>query len=227
MSQTPIRVLIVDDQPLIRIGLETLLGRRPEFAVVGHGSNGQEALAQVAALDPDVVLMDIRMPGMDGVEATKRLTASGARAGVIILTTFQDDEYVFSGIAAGARGYLLKDAAPDTIIEAVRTVAGGKALLQPEITNQVLQEFRRLRDGIAPQPPQQPAPTLPTVVDTLTTRERDILQLMAQGQSNQEIGETLIISLGTVKNHVSNILAKLGARDRIQAVLVAQQLGLV
>lgn len=230
MNSDPIRVLLVDDQPLIRMGLEALLGRRSGIEVVGQASNGEEALETIKELDPDVVLMDIRMPGMDGVEATRQLTARGSRVAVIILTTFQDDENVFSGISAGAKGYLLKDAPPDTIVEAIRMVAEGKALLQPEVTNQVLQEFRRLRDG-SPQTPANPPPTsasaAPTIANLLTQRERAILQLLAQGQSNQEIGETLMISIGTVKNHVGNILGKLGARDRMQAVLLAQQFGLL
>lgn len=232
MNSDPIRVLLVDDQPLIRMGLEALLGRRSGIEVVGQASNGEDALETIQQLDPDVVLMDIRMPGMGGVEATRQLTARGSRAAVIILTTFQDDENVFSGISAGAKGYLLKDAPPDTIVEAIRTVAEGKALLQPEITNQVLQEFRRLRDG-SPQTPASPPPTsgsagaAPSIANLLTQRERAILQLLAQGQSNQEIGETLMISIGTVKNHVGNILGKLGARDRMQAVLLAQQFGLL
>lgn len=231
MNTDPIRVLLVDDQPLIRMGLEALLGRRSDIEVVGQASNGQEALQAIQELDPDVVLMDIRMPGIDGVEATRQLTARGSRAAVIILTTFQDDENVFSGISAGAKGYLLKDAPPDTIVEAIRTVAQGKALLQPEITNQVLQEFRRLRDS-GPPTAAGPAPSvapsaLPSVATLLTQRERTILQLLAQGQSNQEIGQTLMISIGTVKNHVANILGKLGARDRMQAVLLAQQFGLL
>ena len=224
MSTHMIRVLLADDQPLIRLGLETLLGRHKDICVVGHASNGREALEQVAALDPDVVLMDIRMPDMDGVEATRHLAAKGSRPGVIILTTFQDDEYVFSGIVAGARGYLLKDAPPNTITDAIRTVAAGKALLQPEITNQVLLEFRRLREGASTPPETPPArPQPPAATELLTDRENDILRLMAQGKNNQEIGSTLTISIGTVKNHVSNILAKLGARDRMQAVLLAQQ----
>jgi DNA-binding NarL/FixJ family response regulator len=232
MSSDLIRVLIVDDQPLIRMGLEALLGRRSGIEVVGQANNGEEALETIKALDPDVVLMDIRMPGMDGVEATRQLTARGSRAAVIILTTFQDDENVFSGISAGAKGYLLKDAPPDTIVEAIRTVAEGKALLQPEITNQVLQEFRRLRDGSPQTPASPPSPSgsagaAPSIANLLTQRERAILQLLAQGQSNQEIGETLMISIGTVKNHVGNILGKLGARDRMQAVLLAQQFGLL
>lgn len=228
MNTDPIRVLLVDDQPLIRMGLEALLGRRAGIEVVGQASNGEEALQAIQQLDPDVVLMDIRMPGIDGVEATRQLTARGSRAAVIILTTFQDDENVFSGISAGAKGYLLKDAPPDTIVEAIRTVAEGKALLQPEVTNQVLQEFRRLRDS-GPQAAAGPAApsAAPSIASLLTQRERTILQLLAQGQSNQEIGQTLMISIGTVKNHVGNILGKLGARDRMQAVLLAQQFGLL
>jgi DNA-binding NarL/FixJ family response regulator len=230
VSDEPIRVLIVDDQSLTRLGIETLLNRKRDIKVVGHASNGLEAISQVEALDPDVVLMDIRMPLLDGVQATERLTAAGARAAVIIMTTFNDDADVFRGIAAGARGYLLKDADHRLIADAVRTVAGGNALLQPEVTAQVLREFRRLsktppieQAGSAPAV----APHPPAATDLLTGREYEILRLLAQGQNNQEIGSALSISIGTVKNHISSILSKLGARDRIQAVLLAQQFGLI
>jgi DNA-binding NarL/FixJ family response regulator len=219
---TKIRVLIVDDQSLIRVGIQALLNRKPDIEVVGHAGDGAEALRQVAALDPDVVLMDIRMPVMDGVEATRQLAARQARAGIIILTTFHDDENVFSALAAGARGYLLKDTDHKALAEAIRTIAAGRALIHPEITAQVLREFSRLA---TPAPP--PAPTLRDErLALLTDRELDILRLLGSGRTNQEISARLAISVGTVKNHISNILSKLDVRDRTQAGLFAQQANL-
>ncbi len=223
---TNIRVLIVDDQSLIRVGIQALLSRKPDIEVVGHASDGEEALRQVAALDPDVVLMDIRMPGMDGVEATRRLVARQARAGIIILTTFRDDANVFSALAAGARGYLLKDTDHKELAEAIRVVASGCALIHPEITAQVLREFSRLA---APAPAAPPA-ARPALSDArlalLTERELAILRMLGGGHTNQEISERLALSVGTVKNHISNILSKLDVRDRTQAGLFAQQAGL-
>ena len=216
-----IRVLIVDDQSLIRVGIQTLLSRKPDIQVVGQAADGEEALRQVAALDPDVVLMDIRMPGMDGVEATRQLVARQARAGIIILTTFRDDANVFSALAAGARGYLLKDTDHKQLAEAIRVVAAGRALIPPEITAQVLREFSRLA---APHPPR------PALGDErlalLTDRELAILRMLGGGRTNQEISARLAISIGTVKNHISTILSKLDMRDRTQAGLFAQQAGL-
>jgi DNA-binding NarL/FixJ family response regulator len=216
-----IRVLIVDDQSLIRVGIQTLLSRKPDIQVVGQAGDGEEALRQVAALDPDVVLMDIRMPGMDGVEATRQLVARNARAGIIILTTFQDDANVFSALAAGARGYLLKDTDHRQLAEAIRVVAAGRALIHSEITAQVLREFSRLA---APRPPR------PALRDErlalLTDRELAILRMLGGGRTNQEISARLAISVGTVKNHISTILSKLDMRDRTQAGLFAQQAGL-
>ncbi|MCS6881688.1 MAG: response regulator transcription factor [Oscillochloridaceae bacterium] len=220
-----IRVLIVDDQTLIRTGIATLLARKPGIEVVGQASNGQEALELVAALDPDVVLMDVLMPVMDGVEATRRLAERGSRPAVIILTTFRDDAYVFRGLAAGARGYLLKDVDHKALADAVRTVAAGGALLAPEITAQMLPHLGRLAHEVeGSKPAAMPAPA--ERLAFLTERERDILALLARGRTNQEISETLLISIGTVKNHISNILGKLGVRDRTQAALWAQQHGL-
>jgi DNA-binding NarL/FixJ family response regulator len=220
---TKIRVLIVDDQSLIRVGIQTLLSRKPDIEVVGYAGDGAEALRQVAALDPDVVLMDIRMPGMDGVEATRQLVARQARVGIIILTTFHDDANVFSALAAGARGYLLKDTDHKELAEAIRVVAAGRALIHPDVTAQVLREFSRLA---TPAPTPAPAPC-PTPRDErlalLTDRELDILRLLGSGRTNQEISERLALSVGTVKNHISNILSKLDVRDRTQAGLLAQQ----
>jgi DNA-binding NarL/FixJ family response regulator len=219
-----IRVLIVDDQSLIRAGIQALLSRKPDIEVVGYAVDGAEALRQVAALDPDVVLMDIRMPGMDGVEATRRLVASRARASIIILTTFHDDANVFSALAAGARGYLLKDTDHKELAEAIRIVAAGRALIHPDVTAQVLEEFSRLATQAS-----APAPR-PALRDErlalLTSRELAILRMLGSGRTNLEIGERLALSVGTVKNHISSILSKLDVRDRTQAGLFAQQAGL-
>ncbi|MEI8308344.1 MAG: response regulator transcription factor [Chloroflexales bacterium] len=220
-----IRVLIVDDQALIRTGIQLLMARKPDIEVVGQAGNGAEALAMVSSLDPDVVLMDVMMPVMDGVEATRRLTESKARAAVIFLTTFRDDEYVFRGIAAGARGYLLKDVDHRALADAVRTVAAGGALLNPEITARLLPYLGRM----AANSPPPPAPTRPPPserADLLTERERSILHMLALGSTNQEISAALAISVGTVKNHISNILGKLDVRDRTQAALWAVQRGI-
>jgi DNA-binding NarL/FixJ family response regulator len=219
----PIKILLVDDQSLLRRGLAGLLNRNPDMQVVGEAENGEEALRQVEALDPDVVLMDVRMPVMDGVTATKELVRRGARAGVIILTTFDDDQYIYEGIAAGARGYLLKDAEYDELSQAIRVVARGEALLQPQITLRVIKEFGRL----AGQAPARPAKPSAALAEPLTDREQEVLQLLASGASNQDIADRLYIGLGTVKHHVRAILAKLNARDRVQAILIAQELGLV
>ena len=219
-----IRVLIVDDQSLIRAGIQALLSRKPDIEVVGYASDGAEALRQAAALDPDVVLMDIRMPGMDGVEATRQMVASRARASIIILTTFHDDTNVFGALAAGARGYLLKDTDHKELAEAIRVVAAGRALIHPDITAQVLEEFSRLSTQAS-----APAPS-PALRDErlalLTSRELAILRMLGSGRTNLEIGERLALSVGTVKNHISSILSKLDVRDRTQAGLFAQQAGL-
>jgi DNA-binding NarL/FixJ family response regulator len=216
-----IRVLIVDDQALIRMGIAALLARKADIEVVGQAGNGQEAIEQVAALEPDVVLMDVMMPVMDGVEATRQLSAQGPRPAVIILSTFRDDEHVFRGIAAGARGYLLKDVDHRALAEAVRTVAGGAALLAPEITAQILPHLGRLG---AQTPAPQPAAQAERLA-LLTEREREILAMLAQGRTNNEISQAMAISVGTVKNHISSILSKLDVRDRTQAALWAQQQG--
>ena len=222
-----IRVLIVDDQSLIRVGIQALLSRKPDIEVVGHAADGTEALRQVAALDPDVVLMDIRMPVMDGVEATRQLVAREARAGIIILTTFRDDANVFSALAAGARGYLLKDTDHKELAEAIRVVASGCAMIHPEITAQVLREFSRLTTPATPPiaPPARPTPSDARLA-LLTDRELDILRMLGSGRTNQEISARLSLSVGTVKNHISSILGKLDVRDRTQAGLFAQQAGI-
>lgn len=223
MTNPKIRVLLVDDETLLRNGIHSLLKRKADIDVVGTAGDGAEALAQVDALDPDVVLMDIRMPMMDGIEATRRLTERGPRPAVIILTTFKDDASLFNGLAAGARGYLLKDVDHRALADAIRTVAAGHALIHPEVTGQVLREFsRRTSERSAPLPTDTDAVRL----ELLTDREQAILSLLAVGKTNQEISAEMAISIGTVKNHISSILAKLDVRDRTQAALFAQRAGL-
>jgi DNA-binding NarL/FixJ family response regulator len=214
-----IRVLLVDDQQLMREGLRVLLELEPDLEVAGEAADGQAALESYAALQPDVVLMDIRMPGMDGVEATWRLRGRWPQARVIILTTFDDDEYVFEGLRAGALGYLLKDVSGQELAEAVRTVASGGALVEPSVARKVLAEFARLA------PPARSAEEgLP---EPFTEREREVLRLLTQGLSNREIAERLSLAEGTVKNYVTNILQKLGVRDRTQAAVRARELGMI
>ena len=214
-----IRILLVDDQRLMREGLRILLELEPDLEIAGEATNGQEALDTYAEIEPDVVLMDVRMPGMDGVEATWRLRERWPSARVIILTTFDDDEYVFEGLRAGARGYLLKDVSGHDLAEAVRAVAGGGALIEPSVARRVVAEFARM----AP-PARQPDEGL---VEPLSEREREILRLMAQGLTNREIADRLSLAQGTVKNYVTTILQKLGARDRTQAALRARELGML
>ena len=225
-----VRVLLADDQTLVRQGIRTLLELEEGIEVVGAAANGREAVAAVERLRPDVVLMDVRMPELDGVAATRALAERFPEVAVIILTTFDDDEYVFEGLKAGARGYLLKDVSSDDIAEAVRTVAAGGALIQPSIARKVVAEFGRLAStsstgaaahGAAAAPDQAGLP------QPLTEREWEVLRAMAGGLSNREIADRLVITEGTVKNHVSNILGKLDARDRTQAILKAQSLRLL
>jgi len=221
-----IKVLLVDDQTLIRQGIRLLLGIEEDIQVVGEAGNGREAILQVEALHPDVVLMDIRMPEMDGVTATRELLTRYPEVKVIILTTFEDDETVFEGLKAGARGYLLKDISSEEMAEAVRKVAAGEALIQPRLTRKVLAEFTRLASGEGKQTPSKAAASASLLVP-LTGRELEVLQALAHGLSNREIAAQLVITEGTVKNHVSNLIDKLGVRDRTQAVLKGQALGLI
>jgi DNA-binding NarL/FixJ family response regulator len=216
---TPIRVLLVHDQPLFREGVHTLLSLQPDLEVVGEAGNGEEALRLAARLRPDVVLMDLQMPVLDGVEATRRLRLTQPDCRVIALTTFDDDEYVFEGLRAGAIGYLLKDTPSIKLLEAIRAAARGESFLQPSIAAKVVAEFSRLAD----QAPTRPQP----LAEPLSERENDILRLVVTGASNREIAAVLVITEGTVKNHLTNILAKLGVRDRTQAALKAKELGLV
>jgi DNA-binding NarL/FixJ family response regulator len=216
---TPIRVLLVDDQPLFREGVHTLLSLQPDLEVVGEAGTGEEALRLAARLRPDVILMDLQMPVLDGVEATRRLRLTQPDCRVIALTTFDDDEYVFEGLRAGAIGYLLKDTPSVKLLEAIRAAARGESFLQPSIAAKVVAEFSRLAD----QAPTRPQP----LAEPLSERENDILRLVVTGASNKEIAAVLVITEGTVKNHLTNILAKLGVRDRTQAALKAKELGLV
>ena len=217
---TPTRVLIVDDQPLIRQGFSLILAAQPDLDVVGDAADGGAALAAVDALAPDVVLMDIRMPGLDGIEATRRLAGRPEGPRVLMLTTFDLDEYVTDALAAGASGFVLKDATPEELVHAVRVVAAGDALLSPAVTARLIE---RLLPAPSARPPVAPGADLAT----LTEREVEVLELVARGRSNTEIASDLWISEATVKTHVSHVLAKLGLRDRVQAVIAAYELGLL
>jgi DNA-binding NarL/FixJ family response regulator len=219
LSHNPIRVLLADDQALFREGLRTLLSMRSDIEVVGEAANGQEALKLAATLHPAVILMDLRMPLLDGIAATRRLRAGQPECKVIVLTTFDDDEDVFDGLRAGAVGYLLKDAPSEKLAEAIRAAARGESFLQPSVAAKVVAEFTRLADHAPPRP--QP------LIEPLSDRELEILGLIASGASNKEIAAQLSITEGTVKNHVTNILGKLGVRDRTQAALKAKDLGLL
>ncbi len=222
MSTKPITLLIVDDQRLMREGLRTLLELEEDLRVAGEAENGLQALAQYEKIAPDVVLMDVRMPEMDGVEATRLLRQRWPEAAVIILTTFDDDEYVFEGLRAGARGYLLKAVSSDELAGAIRTVAAGGALIDPSVTRKVMAEFARLG-----RRPGGERPGAGKLVEPLSKRETEVLRLIAEGRTNKEIARSLFLAEGTVKNYVTNILGKIGARDRTQAALRARELGLV
>jgi DNA-binding NarL/FixJ family response regulator len=212
-------VLIADDQALVRVGLRKILDSEAELTVVGEVGDGDDAVAAARRLRPEVVLMDIRMPVLDGIEATRRIVAAQPATRVLILTTFGLDSYVFDALRAGASGFMLKDAPPEEIVAAVRIGASGEALLAPAITRAVIEEFARHR-------PSGEAPA-PAAVEKLTPREREVLDLLARGISNPEICERLVISEATAKTHVARILQKLGLRDRIQAVIYAYETGLV
>jgi DNA-binding NarL/FixJ family response regulator len=212
-------VLIADDQALVRVGLRKILGAEPELTVVGEAADGEDAITETRRLRPDLVLMDIRMPVLDGIEATRRIVRAQPATRVLILTTFGLDGYVYDALRAGASGFMLKDAPPEEIAAAVRIVAAGEALLAPAVTRAVIEEFAR-------QPPAT-APAQPPAVAELTPREREVLDLLARGLSNPEICERLVISEATAKTHVARILQKLDLRDRIQAVIYAYESGLV
>ncbi len=213
-----IRVLIADDQPLVRTGLRTIIDAQPDLDVVGEARDGNDAIASVARLRPDVIVMDIRMPSMDGIEATRRLTAADPAARVLVLTTFDLDEYVYDSLRAGASGFLLKDAPPAELTAAIRVVAAGDALIAPSITRRLIEAFVG-RSRATPDVSRRAA--------ELTAREQEVLALLARGQANAEIAAALVLGENTIKSHVAHILDKLGARNRVEAAIIAHELGLV
>ncbi|HET6299250.1 MAG TPA: response regulator transcription factor [Kribbella sp.] len=213
-------VLIVDDQPLQRLGFRMLLESVPDTQVAGEASGGSEAVRQAAELRPDVVLMDVRMPGMDGIEATRQITANGGRSRVLVLTTFDLDEYAHSALRAGASGFLLKDARPEELLAGIRAVAAGDAIIAPALTRRLLDAYVHHLPARVEQPDDNPK------LRSLTDREREILVAVGKGWTNAEIAERLVLSESTVKTHVGRVLSKIGARDRIQAVIFAYDLEL-
>ncbi|QEW04595.1 response regulator [Microbacterium lushaniae] len=218
-----IRVLLVDDHAMMRAGFRTILSLEDDIVVVGEAATGAEAVAAASALAPDVICMDVQMPDMDGLEATRAIVADPAMAAaVLIVTTFDRDDYLFSALDAGASGFLLKNAGPEQLVSAVRVVAGGDALLAPEVTRRVIARFSQPAEA-APEAARPPV----TLAEPLTEREAEVLRLMADALSNAEIAERLFIGEATVKTHVSNVLQKLGARDRVQAVVIAHRSRLV
>ena len=216
-----IRVLLADDQPLIRTALQMVIADTGDIEVAGEAGSGAEAVELAAALHPDVVVMDIRMPGLDGIEATRRIMAGPGATRVIVLTTFDDDEYVYGALRAGASGFLVKDMALEEILAAVRAVAAGDALIAPAVTRRLIEEFAR-----RPGPAREPAPGR-RIADLVTEREREVLTLVGRGLSNTEIAAELTLSIATVKTYVTRLLTKLDARDRIQLVIMAYDAGLV
>jgi DNA-binding NarL/FixJ family response regulator len=210
--EEPIRVLLVEDQTLMRQGMRTILDLEPGFQVVGEASDGAEGIRQALDLRPDVILMDVQMPGMNGLEAIAAICGAWPEAKIIILTTFAREDYVFEGVRSGAQGFLLKDTPADDLIETIQRVHGGEVFIQPDIASRMLREI--IRPEAAP-------------IEPLTEREHDVLVLLAQGHSNREIAESLVITEGTVKNHVSNILGKLQAENRTQAANIARKHGLL
>ncbi len=213
-----IRVAIADDQALVRSGFRLIVEARPDLEVVGEAEDGEQAIALVEELEPDVLLLDVRMPNLDGVEATKRIVASGSSSRILVLTTFDLDEYVYGAVRAGASGFLLKDVRPGELVDAIRVVASGNALLGPTAVERLLDRF---------SPPDDAPRTETAAVDSLTDRETETLRLLANGLSNAEIAATLVVSETTVKTHVSNLLRKLRVRDRVQAVIAAYDAGVV
>jgi DNA-binding NarL/FixJ family response regulator len=219
-----IRVVIADDQALVRGGFRMIIDSRDDLEVVGEAVDGEEAAELVERLRPDVVLMDVRMPGLDGIEATRRIVAAGGEARIIILTTYDADEYVFSALRAGASGFLLKDVRPNDLVEAIRVVAGGDALLAASVTRRLIDRFAELpAEGAPRRPPEE----MERELGELTEREAEVLRLVALALSNAEIAKRLVLTEATVKTHVSSVLRKLGLRDRVQAVVFAYDVGIV
>jgi len=218
-----IRIVVADDHQVVRTGFATLLDTQPDFEVVGTAVNGSEAVRICRELHPDVVLMDVRMPGTDGIEATRQLAEPGEEGGprILILTTFDLDDYVYDALCAGASGFLLKDVTAERLFDAVRVIAAGEALLAPAVTRRLISEFSRIR------PRQATAPTAMAALRELTPRETEVLRLIAEGLSNPEIAARLVVTEETIKTHVSRVLGKLGLRDRTQAVVTAYESGLV
>ncbi|MBZ3900318.1 MULTISPECIES: response regulator [Streptomyces] len=212
-------VLIVDDQALQRLGFSMLMEQHPDLTVVGEATHGTEAVRMTAELHPDVVLMDVRMPGMDGIEATRRIVTSGGRSRVLVMTTFDLDEYAYDALRAGASGFLLKDALPAELLAGIRAVAAGDAVISPGLTRKLIDAFTTRLPGHSPEQTRQ--------LEALTEREIEVLTAVATGCSNAEVAERLHLAETTVKSHVSRILAKIGARDRVQAVIFAYDVGLV
>lgn len=219
MTADHIRILLADDQSLVRAGLKMVLQPEDDLEVVAEAENGNEAIFRAERFTPDVILMDIRMPLLDGIEAARAITArAGNTSRVLMLTNFDLDEYVYDALRAGASGFLLKDAPPERIIDAVRTVAAGESLLAPSVTTRLIEQFATGRHGVVRADPR---------IDALTEREREVLLLIARGLSNRELAEHLVVSEATVKTHVNRILGKLGLRDRVQAVVLAYETGLI
>jgi DNA-binding NarL/FixJ family response regulator len=216
MSDEPVRVLLVDDDDLMRAGLKAVLSSDDAIDVVGEAGDGREAIYRARLLNPDVVLMDVRMPDLDGISATRELIAANPDIRVVVLTTFEQDDYIFGALNAGASGFLLKRSKPEELLMAIHTVAGGEALLSPSVTSRVIE---RMAQDPAPDPRRDAR------LDDLTAREREVLELIARGLSNAEIAHALVIEASTVKTHVKNVLGKLGVRDRLQAVIFAYESG--